>query len=49
MFESFTKRIKSFVNDPYDDNMDLVSWVLFIGLWVVIAFLWTRVIKALLD
>jgi hypothetical protein len=49
MFDKLTSRAKAFVNDPYDDNMDLLSWALFIGLWVVIGYLWTQVIKRLVD
>jgi ABC-type multidrug transport system permease subunit len=30
---------------PFDPNGDAVNWILFLGFVLVVAFLWTRILK----
>lgn len=41
--------IKGWLKQPYNEQGSIVSWFLFVGLWVVATFLWVRVIRDLAD
>lgn len=43
----FISRLEAIYTRPFREDMDLVQWVLFVGLILVAAFLWSRVIDAL--
>jgi hypothetical protein len=49
MLNSFITDLKAWARKPYDDEMNLFDWFLFIGIWVVATILWTRVIRRLAD
>ena len=49
MLDTFISDLKAWVKKPYDENGSLLDWVLFVGLWVAAAILWTRVIRRLAD
>lgn len=38
-------RIKSFIAQPFTQQMDLTNWILFLIVIITIAFLWTRVLQ----
>lgn len=41
--------IKKWAKKPYGDDIDLLHWILFIGMLTCVTILWTRVIKRLID
>jgi hypothetical protein len=41
--------IKDWAHKPYREDGNLLDWFLFIGLWIVAAYLWARVIRRLAD
>jgi hypothetical protein len=45
----FVSRLSSFTGQPFSSQMDLTGWVLFLGLIIVVAFLWTRVLKIIVE
>lgn len=47
--DSLLADLKAWAQKPYDENGSLVDWFLFIGVLTVCGFLWTRVIKRLID
>ena len=44
---SIANRVKSWATKPYDDNMTVTGWFLFVGLLAVLTFLWTRILRAI--
>lgn len=49
MVENFISDFKSWAAKPYDENGDLLDWFLFIGLLTALTFLWSGVIKRILN
>jgi len=43
------EKFKSFYTDPYDPDMDLVDWFLFIGFILVALILWNRIFNVIGD
>jgi len=43
----FLERIQNLYTRPFREEMDLLQWFLFIGLIMVAAFLWSRVLNSL--
>lgn len=44
-----TEALKNFVTRPFSEDMDVGEWAAFTGLIVLLAILWTRVLKHVLD
>lgn len=42
-------RLGAFVAHPFSQQMDLISWMLFVSLVVIVAFGWTRVLKHITE
>lgn len=40
---------KGFLAQPFNPNMNVVGWVLFTGLIIVVAFLWTRALRHMIP
>lgn len=38
-------RVKNWLAQPFSENMDAYGWALFVLFLMVVAFLWTRVLK----
>ena len=49
MFQTYLDDVKRWAKQPYNENGDVVDWILFFGLVVAATFLWTRVIRRILD
>lgn len=49
MLDKYWNDVKVWAKKPYDENGDVLDWVLFLGLITVATFLWTRVIRAILS
>lgn len=49
MLQTFVSDLKQWAKKPYNENGDLLDWILFIGLLTVCTILWTRVIRRLAD
>lgn len=41
----FLSRIEKWWAQPFNPQGDVISWALFLGLLIVIAFAWTHVLK----
>lgn len=44
---SMIERIHGWLRKPYSDDMDALHWVLFLGLVLIITFLWSRIMAHL--
>jgi hypothetical protein len=49
MQNSVTNRLKSWLEKPYDDNMSIKGWFLFIALLSVLSALWIMVLKTIAN
>jgi len=49
MLDQWLTDVKRWASKPYKDNGNLLDWFLFIGIWIVAGYLWSRVIKRLVD
>lgn len=49
MLQDIMHGLKAFYEKPYDQDGDALSWALFLGFTIAITFLWTRVIRALIE
>jgi hypothetical protein len=49
MLEAYWNDVKRWAKHPYNEDGNLVDWVLFVGLWVVATILWATVIRRLVD
>lgn len=49
MLDNFIGDLKAWAAKPYNEDGDLLDWVLFVGIWVVASILWVTVIKRVLD
>jgi hypothetical protein len=49
MLRKFEAEVKAWLAMPYDQNGTAFNWVLFIGFSVVVTFLWSRVLRKLVD
>jgi hypothetical protein len=48
MINSFWSDVKNWAKAPYNDNMNVIHWVLFLGFMLCVTYLWTRVIRSIL-
>lgn len=49
MLDTFFSDVKRWAAKPYDDNMDAFQWALFLGFMLSVTYLWTRVVRAIID
>jgi hypothetical protein len=49
MIDDFYSDFKAWVAKPYNEEGDVIDWLLFIGLLTCGTFLWARVINRILD
>ncbi len=49
MLGTFIADVKHWLKQPYNENGNLIDWFLFIGLMVVSTYLWSRVIRRIID
>lgn len=49
MLDNFIKDAKAWASKPYDDNMNAFHWLLFIGFIGALTYLWSSVLKRILD
>jgi hypothetical protein len=40
-----SKRFGEWIKHPYSDNMSVAGWFGFLGLLIVLSFLWSRVLR----
>ncbi len=45
----FVSRLSNFAAQPFSSQMDLWGWALFMGLVIVLAFAWTRVLNIIVE
>ena len=45
----YVSRIKQWAAMPFSSQMSVTGWFLFLGLIIVIAYLWTRVLRHISD
>ena len=43
--KSFSQRFGEWIKHPYSDNMSVGGWFAFLGLLIVLSFLWSRVLR----
>lgn len=49
MLQNYLADVKNWALRPYDENMDIYHWFLFIGLMAATTYLWSRVIRIIID
>jgi hypothetical protein len=49
MLENYIEDLKRWTVHPYNEDGDLFSWFLFVGLLTCGTILWTRVVHRLVD
>jgi len=49
MLEAIAADLKEWARMPYRENGNLLDWLLFIGILTCGTFLWSRIIKSILD
>lgn len=42
-------RVKNWLQQPFSGTMDAYGWALFVLFILVVAFLWTRVLKTIVE
>lgn len=47
MGNGFVTRMRKWAEQPFSQQMDLMNWVLFVGLVVTVAFLWCKVLNSI--
>lgn len=47
--ETFVNDLRRWTVHPYNEDGNVFDWFLFIGLMVCATFLWSRIIKRLVD
>jgi hypothetical protein len=45
----FLDKLQAWLKKPFDPNGDVVDWVLFLGFALIVAFMWSRVLKQIRD
>lgn len=48
MLDKFVADVKLWASKPYDTNGSMLDWFLFVGLVLASAYLWSRVVVAIL-
>jgi hypothetical protein len=46
---NISETLMAFWRRPLDIEGDAVNWILFLGFVIVVAFMWTRVLKTVID
>ena len=49
MMDKYWTDIKHWAMHPYNEEGNILDWVLFFGFMVSITYLWTRVIRRIID
>jgi len=49
MGDGVFSRIAAWAQQPFKSEMDLGGWVLFVGLIIILAFAWTRVLNHIVE
>jgi hypothetical protein len=49
MVNSFWNDVKKWASQPYNPNMNVLDWGLFLGFVLCVVFLWSRVIRTILE
>lgn len=44
---SIGAKVVKWMKSPYNDNMNLGDWFLFVGMLGVLTFLWSRILRAI--
>jgi len=49
MVNSFWTDVKAWGSAPYNDDMDALHWILFLGFMLCVTYLWSRVIRSIVG
>ena len=47
--QEFFKSFGEWVKRPYSENMTVLDWFLFLGLLIVAVFVWTKLIRKVVE
>ena len=49
MEDGFVSRVKGWIAHPFTSDMSILNWALFVGLVLIAAFFWTRVMSHIVE
>lgn len=47
--DGFAKRFTDWIKRPYNDDMTVGGWFLFLGLMLLVTVVWTKILNKVLD